>query len=120
MGLAVGNTGPAIRVGFLGLSYQDGSLGLRFADNVTAFPAGITVGATWNKGLMYKRGKAHGMEALPKGDNVLLGLALGPLAECQQVAEIGKVCDFGVTPFLLQHTSRVLREYSALMNTPLD
>ncbi|KAE8442358.1 hypothetical protein EG329_003429 [Mollisiaceae sp. DMI_Dod_QoI] len=79
MGLAVGNTGPAINVGFPGLALQDGPLGLRFADNATAFPAGITVGATWSKELMYKRGKAHGKEARLKGINVLLGPCVGPL-----------------------------------------
>jgi hypothetical protein len=79
MGLAVGNTGPAINVGFPGLALQDGPLGLRFADNATAFPAGITVGATWNKELMYLRGKAHGQEARLKGINVLLGPCVGPL-----------------------------------------
>ncbi len=79
MGLAVGNTGPAIHVGFPGLALQDGPLGLRFADNATAFPAGITVGATWNKELMYLRGKAHGLEARMKGVNVLLGPCVGPI-----------------------------------------
>ncbi|TAQ89648.1 hypothetical protein B7494_g2009 [Chlorociboria aeruginascens] len=79
MGLAVGNTGPATNVGFPGLALQDGPLGLRFADNATAFPAGITVGATWNKALMYKRGKAHGQEARLKGINALLGPCVGPL-----------------------------------------
>jgi len=79
MGLAVGNTGPAIHVGFPGLALQDGPLGLRFADNATAFPAGITVGATFNKNLMYLRGKAHGLEARLKGVNVLLGPCVGPL-----------------------------------------
>lgn len=79
MGLAVGNTAPAIHVGFPGLALQDGPLGLRFADNATAFPAGITVGATFNKELMYLRGKAHGLEARLKGVNVLLGPCVGPL-----------------------------------------
>lgn len=79
MGLAVGNSGPAVKVGFPGLAYQDGPLGLRFADNATAFPAGVTVGATWNKELMYRRGKAHGLEARLKGINVLLGPCVGPL-----------------------------------------
>jgi len=77
MGLAVGNTGATPH--FPALAYQDGPLGLRFADNATAFPAGITVGATWNKELMYQRGKAHGMEARLKGINVLLGPCVGPL-----------------------------------------
>lgn len=79
MGLAVGNTGPANDVGFPGLALQDGPLGIRFADHATAFPAGLTVGATWNKELMYQRGQAHGMEARKKGINVLLGPAVGPL-----------------------------------------
>lgn len=79
MGLAVGNTGPAVHVGFPGLALQDGPLGIRMADNATAFPAGITVGATWNKRLMYERGKAHALEARGKGINVLLGPCIGPI-----------------------------------------
>lgn len=79
MGLCVGNTGPVDRLGFPSLCLQDGPLGLRFADNATAFPAGITIGATWNKDLMYERGKAHGLEARLKGIHVLLGPSMGPL-----------------------------------------
>ena len=79
MGLAVGNTGPATSVGFPSLSLQDGPLGIRFADNATAFPAGITVGATWNKTLMFERGEAHGTEARLKGIDALLGPCVGPL-----------------------------------------
>ncbi|OAL75538.1 hypothetical protein A7D00_1137 [Trichophyton violaceum] len=79
MGLCVGNTGPATEVGFPSLCFQDGPLGIRFADNITAFPAGITVGATWNRELMYKRGEALGREARRKGVNVLLGPSMGPL-----------------------------------------
>lgn len=79
MGMCVGNTGPVDRLGFPSLCLQDGPLGLRFTDNTTAFPAGITVGATWNKDLMYARGRAHGLEARLKGVNVILGPAMGPL-----------------------------------------
>ncbi|KAM5490131.1 putative beta-glucosidase [Microsporum audouinii] len=79
MGLCVGNTGPATEVGFPSLCLQDGPLGLRFADNITAFPAGITVGATWNRDLMRKRGEALGREARRKGVNILLGPSMGPL-----------------------------------------
>ena len=77
MGLCVGNTGPAPSVGFPSLCLQDGPLGLRFADNITASPAGITVGATWNPALMYKRGRMMGYEARAKGVNVLLGPSVG-------------------------------------------
>ncbi|KAK8210303.1 hypothetical protein M8818_003471 [Zalaria obscura] len=77
--LCVGNTGPVPRLGFPSLCLQDGPLGLRFSDHASAFPAGITVGATWNKTAMYLRGRAHGAEARGKGINVLLGPSMGPL-----------------------------------------
>ncbi|KAL9135722.1 MAG: hypothetical protein Q9175_003078 [Cornicularia normoerica] len=77
--LCVGNTAPASNAGFPPLCLQDGPLGIRFADHATAWPAGITVGATWNKDLMYKRGRALGLEHRLKGVNVLLGPSMGPL-----------------------------------------
>ena len=40
MGACVGNTGPVPRLGFPSICLQDGPLGLRFADNISAFPAG--------------------------------------------------------------------------------
>ena len=79
MGMCVGNTGPVERLDFPSLCLQDGPLGIRFADNITAFPAGITVGATWNKDLMFQRGQAHAREARGKGVNVILGPSMGPL-----------------------------------------
>lgn len=79
MGLCVGNTGPANDVGFPSLCLQDGPLGIRFADQITAFPAGVTTGATWNRTLIHERGAAHGKEARRKGVHVLLGPAMGPL-----------------------------------------
>jgi beta-glucosidase len=98
MGLAVGQTGPAIHVGFPSLALQDGPLGIRFTDNSTAFPAGITVGATWNKDLMYQRGKAHGMEARLKGVNVLLGPSVGPLGRMPAGGRNWE--GFGTDPYL--------------------
>ncbi len=77
--LCVGTTGPANSVGFPSLCLQDGPLGIRWADHSTAFPAGITTGATWNRDLMYRRGRAHGLEARMKGVNVLLSPCMGPL-----------------------------------------
>ncbi|EXJ86396.1 beta-glucosidase [Capronia epimyces CBS 606.96] len=79
MDLCVGNTAPAVHVGFPGLCLQDGPLGIRFADHATSFPAGITVGATWNRDLMRRRGAAHARQARLKGVHVLLGPAMGPL-----------------------------------------
>lgn len=75
----VGNTGSALRVGFPQLCLQDGPLGIRATDNNTAFPAGITTGATWNKDLMYERGAAIGQEFRGKGANFYLGPSVGAL-----------------------------------------
>ncbi|KAK3378429.1 glycoside hydrolase superfamily [Podospora didyma] len=79
MGPCVGNTGSALRLGFPQLCLQDSALGVASADNVTAFPAGITTGATFDKALMYARGAALGQEFRGKGANVYLGPAVGPL-----------------------------------------
>ncbi|KAI1754553.1 beta-glucosidase-like protein [Xylaria castorea] len=78
-GRCVGNTGSALRVGFPQLCLQDGPLGVRTTDNITAFPAGITTGATWSKELMYQRGVAMGEEFRGKGVNFYLGPAIGAL-----------------------------------------
>ncbi|KAF2753427.1 beta-glucosidase-like protein [Pseudovirgaria hyperparasitica] len=79
MGMCVGNTGAVPRLGFGSLCLQDGPLGVRYTENVTAFPAGVTVGATWDKSLFYNRGRLHAIEAKAKGVNVLLGPSMGPL-----------------------------------------
>ncbi|KAE9379142.1 glycoside hydrolase family 3 protein [Stipitochalara longipes BDJ] len=79
MGPCVGNTGSALRFGIPNLCLQDSALGIADTDNVTAFPAGITVGATWNKALAYARGLALGAEARGKGINIQLGPVVGPI-----------------------------------------
>jgi beta-glucosidase len=75
----VGNTGSALRLGFPQLCLQDSALGVASTDHATAFPAGITTGATWDKQLMYARGVALGKEFKGKGANVYLGPTVGPL-----------------------------------------
>jgi len=77
----VGSTSPGVASGFPALCLQDGPLGIRFADHITATPAGITVGATWNKDLFYKRGRLLGLEYRTKGVNVMLGPAVGALGK---------------------------------------
>ncbi|KAI1260027.1 glycoside hydrolase family 3 protein [Xylariaceae sp. FL1019] len=79
MGRCVGNSGSALRLGFKQQCLEDGPLGVRPTDNVTAFPAGITTGATWSKDLMYQRGVALGEEFRGKGVNYYLGPDVGPL-----------------------------------------
>jgi beta-glucosidase len=60
-------------------SLQDGPLGVRNTDHNTAFPAGITVGATFDKDLMYRRAVAIGEEFRGKGVNIHLGPSVGAL-----------------------------------------
>ncbi|KAJ4286123.1 hypothetical protein N0V90_013472 [Kalmusia sp. IMI 367209] len=79
MGRCVGNTGSALRAGIPQLCLQDGPLGVRNTDHNTAFPAGITIGATFDKDLMRRRGEAIGEEFRGKGINVYLGPSVGPL-----------------------------------------
>lgn len=79
MGPCVGQTGSALRFGIPNLCLQDGPLGVRNTDHNTAFPAGITVGATFDKKLMYERGVAMGEEFRGKGVNFHLGPSVGPL-----------------------------------------
>jgi beta-glucosidase-like glycosyl hydrolase len=81
MGPCVGNTGPVPRLGFPSLCLQDGPLGLRFADKITSFPAGITTGGTWDKELIRARGEALGAENRGKGVHITLGPAMGPLGK---------------------------------------
>ncbi|KAI2629079.1 glycoside hydrolase family 3 protein [Hypomontagnella submonticulosa] len=78
-GRCVGNTGSVPRLGLPELCLQDGPLGVRTTDNITAFPAGITTGATFNKELIYQRGVALGEEFKGKGVNFYLGPCVGPL-----------------------------------------
>ncbi|KAJ5129716.1 uncharacterized protein N7515_005755 [Penicillium bovifimosum] len=79
MGPCVGQTGSVSRFGIPNLCLQDGPLGVRSTDHNTAFPPGISVGATFNKDLMYERGVGLGEEARGKGVNVLLGPSVGAL-----------------------------------------
>ncbi|KAF5018942.1 hypothetical protein F66182_9058 [Fusarium sp. NRRL 66182] len=75
----VGNTGSVPRLGLRGLCLQDGPLGIRLSDYNSAFPAGITAGASWSKSLWYERGLAMGTEFKEKGIDIALGPATGPL-----------------------------------------
>lgn len=70
--VCVGNTGSIPRLGFRALCLQDSPLGVRFADWVSAFPAGMTTAATWDRNLMYQRGYAMGKEHKGKGIDIQL------------------------------------------------
>ncbi|KAI9763179.1 MAG: hypothetical protein M1840_000845, partial [Geoglossum simile] len=98
MGRCVGNTGSVPRFGIPSLCLEDSPLGVAKADNITAFPAGITIGATWDRDLMYVRGAALGAEARGKGVNIQLGPSVGPLGRCPWAGRNRE--SFGADPYL--------------------
>jgi beta-glucosidase len=63
----VGNTGSVPRLGWPGLCLQDAGNGVRAADFVNAYPAGLHVGAAWDSALAYQRGLMMGQEFRAKG-----------------------------------------------------
>ncbi|PHH89585.1 hypothetical protein CDD83_5721 [Cordyceps sp. RAO-2017] len=94
----VGNTGAVPRMGLRALCMQDGPLGLRFNDYNSAFPVGITSGATWSRHLWRDRGKAMGAEAKVKGVDVLLGPVSGPIGRAPTGGRNAE--GFGPDPYL--------------------
>nr|ANR02039.1 beta-glucosidase [Amesia atrobrunnea] len=75
----VGQVGAIPRLGLRSLCMHDAPLGIRGADYNSAFPSGQTTAATFDRGLMYRRGYAMGKEARGKGIDVLLGPVAGPI-----------------------------------------
>jgi beta-glucosidase len=70
----VGNIPANPRLGIPGLNLQDGPAGIGDnVDNVTAFPAPITLAASWDVSLARQYGVMLGSEARGKGVEVLLG-----------------------------------------------
>ena len=72
-GLCVGNIAAIPRLGFDGICLQDGLLGIRAVDLANVFPAGVTLAATWDLDMLFKRGEAMGEEFKAKGGHVYLG-----------------------------------------------
>lgn len=61
-GLCTGNTGSIPRLGIEPLCLQDGPDGVRAQEFVSAFPAGIHLGAAFDRNLSYQYGEALGAE----------------------------------------------------------
>lgn len=80
-GPCVGNTYAPESIAYPSLCLQDGPLGIRFANPVTAFPAGINAGATWDRELLRARGAAMGEEAKGLGVHVQLAPVAGALGK---------------------------------------
>ncbi|OBT72903.1 hypothetical protein VF21_07796 [Pseudogymnoascus sp. 05NY08] len=74
-----GVTGTVPRLGWEGLCLADAGQGLRATDFVNAYPAGISVGTSWNKALTLQRATHMAAEFKRKGVHVILGPVVGPL-----------------------------------------
>ncbi|KAL4795363.1 glycosyl hydrolase family 3 N terminal domain-containing protein [Aspergillus venezuelensis] len=67
------------RLGFPGICMTDAGQGVRGADYVNGWSAGISVGASWNRDLAHARATHLGYEYRTKGVNMILGPVVGPL-----------------------------------------
>lgn len=73
-GSYVGNIPANARLGIPALTLNDGPAGVRLSDSsTTAFPAPITLAATWDTALARQYGSQMGAQARDKGIEVLLG-----------------------------------------------
>ncbi|KAF8328931.1 glycoside hydrolase family 3 protein [Cantharellus anzutake] len=96
-GPCVGNTPAVPSINYPGLCLQDSPTGVRFADLVSVFPAGINIAATFNRTMMRARGLAMGVEFKGKGVNV----ALGPDINIVRSPRAGRNWEtFGADPYL--------------------
>ncbi|KIO17331.1 glycoside hydrolase family 3 protein [Tulasnella calospora MUT 4182] len=96
-GRCVGNIDALSDKGWDGLCLEDSPLGVRLADYVTAFPAGINTAATFDRHLMRRRGEAMGKEFRGKGVHI----ALGPAMNLARAPEGGRLWEsFGGDPYL--------------------
>ncbi|KAI0125399.1 family 3 glycoside hydrolase [Xylariales sp. AK1849] len=93
-----GNIYPIPRLNFPGLCLSDGPSGLRSTNFVSSWPAGISVGASWNRALTRQRAIGMAAEFKSKGVHVALGPVVGPLG---RIASGGRNWEgFGNDPYL--------------------
>ncbi|KAF8328930.1 glycoside hydrolase family 3 protein [Cantharellus anzutake] len=96
-GPCVGNIAAIPSINFPGLCLQDGPGGVRFADLISVFPAGINAAATFNRNLIRDRALALGAEFKAKGVNV----ALAPGMNMVRSPRAGRNWEmFGTDPYL--------------------
>eukprot|EP01031_Cornospumella_fuschlensis_P039220 gene39222-47726_t len=82
-GIYTGNIPANERLGIPSLNMQDGPQGFRTTPETggdgssTSFPSSMTVGATWDRELVYKWTSAMALEFKMKGANMALGPGLG-------------------------------------------
>ena len=77
---------------------QDSGNGVRATDGVNGYPAGISIGASWNRNIALSRAQYMGREFKGKGVNMILGPVIGPLG---RIAEGGRNWEgFSNDPYL--------------------
>ncbi|KAH6661054.1 beta-glucosidase 1 [Truncatella angustata] len=97
-GPCVGNTAAISSISYPQLCLQDGPLGVRYGNGVTAFTPGIQAASTWDRALIKERGQFMAEEAKGCGIHVLLGPVAGPLGK---IPTGGRNWEgFGVDPYL--------------------
>ncbi|KAI9493635.1 glycoside hydrolase superfamily [Zychaea mexicana] len=93
----IGNTYSVSEPDFPALCLQDGPLGIRHADNVTAGVAGVTAASSWDKQAIRERGRYMGREFRGKGIHV----QLGPSVDIVRAPDAGRNWEgFGEDPYL--------------------
>ena len=81
----------------------DGPVGVRNYGKSTAYPAGITLAATWDKKMAYEVGKAIGCEARSKNAHIMLG----PAMNIYRMPLCGRNFEYlGEDPFLAGHIAK--------------
>ncbi|KAJ3120269.1 hypothetical protein HK100_012867 [Physocladia obscura] len=86
-GPCTGHILPQPHVGLkTGLCLQDSPMGIRFADNVSAFPSGLNVATSFDKHLMRTYGEKLGAEFRAVGAHI----ALGPMTNLMRAHAAGR------------------------------
>ena len=71
------STKPNARLGIPELKMTDGPVGVRWGQGTTAFPAGVSMGASFNRKLVYDMAEAMAIETRAQGRDMLLGPCVG-------------------------------------------
>jgi len=97
-GFTIGKIPANERLGIPALHMTDGPAGVRNGQPATSFPAPVAIAASWDTVLAYDVASAIGVEALARGQDVLLS----PMINVVRVPLAGRNFEtFGEDPFLL-------------------
>ncbi|KAM4056015.1 fibronectin type III-like domain-containing protein [Hirsutella rhossiliensis] len=77
--VCAGNSGSVPRLRWPGMCLHDAANGVRATDMVSAYPAGLHVGAAWDRAMAHRQAVFMAGEFKAKGVNVVLGPNAGPL-----------------------------------------